>query len=146
MASDTSIVSIRAARIEDVPVVARLIEPYVKQRKLLPRTEEELRNLVGNGFSAELDGQVVGFAAVDIYSTKLAEVQCLAVAPGHQSRGIGTRLVQACVQRASENNILELMVITSSDEFLKQCGFDYSLPDQKRALFINTRQIRDKGD
>ena len=146
MASDTRTVSIRTARIEDVPIVARLIEPYVAQRKLLPRTEEELRDLVENGFSAELDGQVIGFAAVDIYSKKLAEVQCLAVAPGHQRRGIGKRLVQACVQRARENNVLELMVITSSDGFLRQCGFDYSLPDQKRALFISTRKNRDKGD
>ncbi len=133
-------VEIRVARIEDVPDVARLIAPHVEQRKLLPRSEDELRNLTQNGFVAELDGQIVGFAAVEIYSKKLAEVQCLAVATGHQRRGIGKLLVNACVRCAREHDILELMAITASDRFLKECGFDYSLPDQKRALFVNTRE------
>ena len=140
MASDTSEIIIRAAQTADAPIVANLIEPYVRQRKLLPRTEEELRDLTRNGFVAASDGRVIGFAAVDIYSRKLAEVQCLAVAPGNQRRGIGKQLVRACVQCAEENNVLELMVITASDKLLKACGFDYSLPDQKRALFISTRK------
>jgi len=138
-------VGVRGASLADVPEVARLIEPYVKQRKLLPRSEEELRDLTQNGFVAESDGQIVGFAAVDVYSKKLAEVQCLAVAKGHQRLGIGKLLVEACVKCAREHNVLELMAITASDKFLKECGFDYSLPDQKRALFINTRGSRELG-
>jgi amino-acid N-acetyltransferase len=143
MSTRTPNVDIRAARIEDVPDIARLIEPHVKQRKLLPRSVEELRDLTQNGFAAESDGQIVGFAAVEIYSKKLAEVQCLAVAPGYQRRGIGKLLVEACVRCAREHDILELMAITASDQFLKECGFDYSLPDQKRALFVNTRASRE---
>lgn len=140
MASDTSEIIIRAAQTADAPIVANLIEPYVRQHKLLPRTVEELRDLTRNGFVAESDGRVIGFAAVDIYSRKLAEVQCLAVDPGYQRRGIGKQLVRACVQCAEENDVLELMVITASEKMLKACGFDYSLPDQKRALFISTRK------
>lgn len=140
MESNTGEITIRAAQTEDVPAVANLIEPFVRQRMLLPRTTEELRALMRNGFVAESDGQFVGFAAVDIYSKKLAEVQCLAVASGYQRRGIGKRLVEACVQCAQENDVLELMVITASENLLKACGFDYSLPDQKRALFISTRK------
>ena len=145
MASNTSEITVRAAQIEDVPAVAGLIEPYVRERKLLPRTEKELRDLTRNGFVAESDGRVVGFAALDIYSRKLAEVPCLAVAAGYQGRGIGTQLVEACVQCAQENDVLELMVITASDKMLKACGFDYSLPDQKRALFISTRETTYPG-
>lgn len=138
-------VGVRAARLDDVPVLARLIEPYVRQRKLLPRTEEELQELTQNGFVAESDSQIVGFAAVDVYSRKLAEVQCLAVAEDHQRLGIGKLLVEACIQCAREHGVLELMAITASDDFLRECGFDYSLPDQKRALFINTREPREQG-
>ncbi|MEM6473811.1 MAG: N-acetylglutamate synthase, partial [Planctomycetota bacterium] len=29
--------------------------------------------------------------------------------------------------------------ISSSESFLQNCGFDYSLPDQKRALFFQLR-------
>ena len=43
------------------------------------------------------------------------------------------------VQFAREQNILEVMAITSTEEFFQRCGFDFSLPDEKKALFIQTR-------
>ena len=79
--------------------------------------------------------KVVGFSAVEIYSRKLSEIQCLAVADGYQGNGIGSALVKACVEHAREKGILEVMAISASDGFLRQLGFDYSLPEQKRALF-----------
>lgn len=132
-------VTIRPASVEDVPAVYQLTLPFVEQRKLLRRSEDDLRELVPNGFVADDQGTVVGFAAVEIYSKKLAELQCLAVDARYQGQGLGKRLVQACVARAKEQNVLELMAITAMESFFQDCGFDYSLPDQKRALFINTR-------
>jgi amino-acid N-acetyltransferase len=91
----------------------------------------------------------VGFAAVEIYSRKLGEIQSLAVADGYQGNGIGSALVKACVDRAREKGILEVMAISASEEFLRKLGFDYSLPDQKRALFcqLHSREeiFRDDG-
>jgi amino-acid N-acetyltransferase len=95
--------------------------------------------LVANGFVATVVERVVGFAAVEIYSRKLGEIQCLAVEEGFQGLGIGSRLVALCVQRAREKGILEVMAISSSEHFLQKLGFDYSLPDQKRALFFQLR-------
>lgn len=135
-------VTIRPASVEDVPAVYQLTLPFVEQRKLLRRSEDDLRELVPNGFVADDQGTVVGFAAVEIYSKKLAELQCLAVDARYQGQGLGKRLVQACVARAKEQNVLELMAITAMESFFQDCGFDYSLPDQKRALFINTRPRR----
>jgi len=126
---------IRPALKKDASAVARLIKPYVAERKLLPRTLKDLRRLTVNGFVAVADGQVVGFAAVDIYSRKLAELVCLAVVGDYQGRGLGHRLVAACIERARAKKVLELMAITAAEHFFKQCGFDYSLPGQKKALF-----------
>nr|WP_286178222.1 GNAT family N-acetyltransferase [Rhodopirellula sp. JC639] len=81
----------------------------------------------------------VGFSAVEVYSPKLAELQCLAVHPDFQRFGVGRRLVQMCVDRARDLGIMEIMAISSSDRFLENCGFHYSLPDQKRALFQQLR-------
>ena len=82
---------------------------------------------------------VVGFAALEIYSPKLAEIRSLAVDPGYHGRGIGRGLVSRCVQLAVSRNVLEVMAITSSDGFFKACGFDFTLPGEKKALFIQTR-------
>lgn len=137
--SPDSVVEVRPARQDDVSQLAEFIEPFVAHKKLLPRTTEELDELVRLGFVAEMDGRMVGFAALEIYSRKLAEIRSLAVADEVQGRGIGRRLVEACVDRARERNILEVMVVTSSEHFFRACGFDFTLPGEKKALFLQTR-------
>ena len=129
---------IRPATDRDIVELVRLIAPFVAQRKLLPRTEEELRNLLPHGFVAESGGRVVGFAALEVYSRKIAEIQCLAVDASFQGRRIGKRLVQCCVDRARQQQVREVMVITSTEGFLRSCGFDFSLPEQRKALFLET--------
>lgn len=138
-----SSVTIRRATSEDLPGVIALLKPYVQQRKLLKRTRGEMELLVPCGFVAEADNRVVGFSAVEIYSRKLAEIQCLAVDSNFQGSGIGSRLVRECVELARQRGVMEVMAISSSEHFLQQLGFDYSLPDQKRALFC---QLRSRDD
>ena len=130
---------IRDARPDDLASGTEFLQPFVDRVQILPREPAEISVLLRHGFVAEKHGQIVGFVAVEIYSRKLAEVQCLAVASQCQGQGIGKRLVQCCIERARRENILELMAITASEQFLMSCGFDFSLPGQKKALFIHTR-------
>ncbi len=131
---------IRRAHFDDLDNIQALLRPFVEQRKLLKRMRSELILLMANGYVAEVsddqgETKLVGFSAVEIYSRKLGEIQCLAVADGYQGNGIGSGLVKACIDRAREKGIMEVMAISASDGFLRQLGFDYSLPEQKRALF-----------
>ena len=130
---------VRPAKTEDVQPLEEFIRPFVESDRLLPRTTGELTSLIEHGFVAELQGRIAGFAALEVYSPKLAEIRSLAVAPIHQGRGIGRRLVDACIARAKELDILEVMAVTATEEFFQRCGFDYTLPGQKKALFIQTR-------
>jgi amino-acid N-acetyltransferase len=132
----TGELTISPATLYDLREVETFLKPFMDAEYLLPRTAEELSSLLRLGFVARVDGVVVGFAAIEIYSRKLAELQCLAVDPRHRRRGIGRELVTRCVQTAKEQNVVELMAISSSEELFQSCGFDYSLPNQKRALFI----------
>jgi amino-acid N-acetyltransferase len=134
-------VVIRTAISADIPALEAFIKPFVDDHKLLPRTFDELHELLQDFFVAELDGRIVGCAALEVYSWKLAEVRSLAVDADAQGMGIGRKLVQACVERAQERNILEVMAITSADGFFMSCGFDYTLPGEKKALFIQTREL-----
>lgn len=131
--------SIRPAEDKDLAAVVELLRPFVEQRKVLRRTRAETTALLNTGFVAEYAGQVIGFSAVEIYSKKLSEIQCLTVHSDHQGRGVGGALVTRCVDLARERRVMEVMAISSSEKFLHDLGFDYSLPDQKRALFFQLR-------
>jgi N-acetylglutamate synthase-like GNAT family acetyltransferase len=135
-------ITIRAAQPADIGALCTLIEPYVEDGTLLPRTYDELEELLPNCFVAESadSQQIVGCAALEIYSKKLAEVRSLAVAPSAQRMGVGKLLVEACLKLARERKILEVMAITSAEDFFRSCGFDFTLPGEKKALFIQTRK------
>lgn len=136
----TTTYTIRMGRAEDVPGIILLIQGYVAEGKLLARTLTEIDDLLPSIFVAVTgDGAIIGCAALEIYSPKLAEIRSLAVSPAAQGLGVGRRLVNACVERARLKRILEVMAITSSDGFFQSCGFDYTLPGEKRALFVQTR-------
>lgn len=132
-------VTYRSVTAEDLVLLARFIEPFVSSGRLLPRTAQELNELLPHGFVAELKGRMVGFAALEIYSHKLAEIRSLAVESTQRGSGIGRELVSRCVQRARDERVLEVMAITSADGFFSHCGFDFTLPGERKALFIQTR-------
>jgi amino-acid N-acetyltransferase len=143
MATETTVtgILIRTATPDDLAALTNFLIPFVEAGKLLPRTFDELRELLPTLYVAEQGGIIVGCAALEIYSWKLAEVRSLAVSSAMQGQGVGKRLVEACLERARAANILEVMAITSADGFFMSCGFDYTLPGEKRALFMQLRDL-----
>lgn len=131
---------VREACRDDIPELEDLVDHFVQANRLLPRTFDELCDLIPFGFVAVADGRIVGFGALEIYSAKLAEIRSLAVHEDYQGRGIGKELVRRCVDLAVQRNVLEVMAITSSDGFFQSCGFDFTLPGEKKALFMQTRE------
>jgi N-acetylglutamate synthase-like GNAT family acetyltransferase len=131
-------ISIRRTTPADRAAVLDLIQPYVHQQRLLNRTLDELDDLLSVAFVALEEGRIVGFVALEIYSPKLAEIRGLVVAADCQNRGVGQRLVAACVEKAREDGVLEVMAISSSEHFFHSCGFDFTLPDEKKAFFRQT--------
>ncbi|MGD9857456.1 MAG: GNAT family N-acetyltransferase [Planctomycetaceae bacterium] len=140
VAVEESPLIVRGATAGDLPLVEALIEPFVAEGRLLPRTTEELHVLLPSGFVAWCDGRLVGFAALEVYSPKLAELRSLAVLDAYRGRGIGRRLVEACLRLAADRRVFEVMVVTSEDRFFQGCGFDFTLPGEKKALFFPVRE------
>lgn len=130
---------LRQASPSDAVAIHALMRPFVSQHLLLSRSEAEIIELSRHGFVAMKEEKCLGFAAVEIYSPKLAELQCLAVHPDAQRHGVGRELVGMCIDRARSLGIMEVLAISSSEDFLRSCGFDFSLPDQKKALFYQIR-------
>ncbi len=133
-------VTIRFARDNELEALECFIEPFVTQGRVLPRTREELFDLLPRGFVATAGEEIVGFAALEVYSRKLAEVRSLVVSEKVRGQGIGRKLVTACVDLARHLQIYEVLAITSEENFFRSCGFDFTLPGEKKALFYQTRE------
>jgi len=121
---------------DDLADVQAFLQPFMDAQHLLQRTSLELQLLLKHGFICRQKQNIIGFAAFEMYSKKLGEIQCLAVDAKLRRQGIGGKLVEMCVQRAREQKVKEVLAISASEEMFRSCGFDYSLPDQKRAFFI----------
>ena len=127
----------RQARKADVDAIFELIASFAARKMLLSRTKEDIASRIKTFRVVEANGKVVGCAALEIYSKKLAEMRSLAVSDAHQGLGVGSALVKKIVEDAGKAGVLELMVVTSKDEFFCKHGFSFTLPSERKALFID---------
>jgi amino-acid N-acetyltransferase len=123
---------LRKARPEDIEPVRELIMNNLE--KLLPRTSEELRELIDTMWVVEDSGRIVGCCCLEIYSPKIAELRSLAVAENFRHHGYGELLVNEAVAEARRHNIRQVLVVTSTPEFFEGLNFGACL-DEKYALF-----------
>jgi amino-acid N-acetyltransferase len=68
-------------------------------------------------------GKVVACAALHIAWDDLAEIRSVAVAEDKQKKGLGARLVEACLKEADELGIKTVFCFTYKPEFFKRHKF-----------------------
>ncbi|MDH7570573.1 MAG: N-acetyltransferase [Armatimonadota bacterium] len=115
--------TIRKAVIADVEQIACLVNGYADENRMLHRSLDELYENVRDFFVAEEEGRVQGCCALRVVWADLAEVKSLAVARECQGKGVGRRLVEACVEEAAQLGIPRVFCLTYEVEFFRRCGF-----------------------
>jgi len=123
---------VRPARRGELPAIRTLIAIYPKQ--LVQDTIPKLKHF----FVAEVNGQIMGCCALEIYSRRIAEVRSLAVHAEAQGQGIATALIDACLHRAKARRIFEVFTITGSIKLFARLGFR-AFNREKFALFKHMR-------
>lgn len=110
---------------EDVRQIHTLLQKYADQKLLLGRSisslYDHLRDFVvwddGNGV-------INGVCSLHICWENLAEIRSLAVAENGHGLGIGTKLVQRCLDEAIEYGITRIFTLTYQPGFFRKLGFD----------------------
>jgi amino-acid N-acetyltransferase len=115
--------ALRHAQPADAPAIHALLETYVAQGSVLPRTLEQVYRSIRD-YIVAVDGErIVGCGALRIYRESLAEVGALAVAPDWHGRGVGRRIVEALKLEARILGIGRLFALTLEDGFFHKLGF-----------------------
>lgn len=107
----------------DVPAISALIEGYADKGGMLHRPAAEICDRLRDFFVYDADGVIAGTCALHICSNDLAEIRSLAVAEGYTRRGIGGKLVKACMDEARSIGIKKVFALTYQTRFFKRLGF-----------------------
>jgi len=100
-----------------------LIDVSARQGALLPRAAIEIYENIRD-FHILMDEQgVAGCCALHIDMANLAEIRSLVVREGLRGQGMGSRLVQACLEEARQLDIARTYALTRVPEFFRKHGF-----------------------
>ncbi len=140
--------SIAKATMNDVKGIQKLINVYATKKKLLPRPLQGIYENVRNFFVCKnAQGRVVGCCSLQVVWENLAEIRSLAVDSRYKERGIGRKLVEACIGEASSLRIKRVFSLTYEEKFFKKIGFNvidkHDLPHKIWSDCINCPQFPD---
>jgi len=128
---------VRPARPEDTNGILKLIQPLEEQGFLVRRSKERLETELDYFLVEVRDNAII--ACVGLYpfpSEQAGELSCFAVDPEYRQNGRGDRLLRAVEERAKNQNLLKLFVLTTkTEQWFKERGFNLvstdSLPGDK---------------
>jgi len=124
MGSSIGTITIRPARLKDVPGIHGLLAHWSERKLLLPRPLSELYENVRDFIVAEAEiGGLVGCAALHIDTDKIAELKALAVAAAAHGQGVGRKLVDACCAEADHIGLERVFCLTYQVDFFTKLGF-----------------------
>lgn len=120
---------VRKAVSADVQALTTLIGRYVAKGIMLPRTNADICERLRDFFVYCDDDTIRGACALNLCEDDLAEIRSLAVARGHTGKGIGRKLVEACLEEARAIGIKKVFALTYQTGFFKKIGFKVANKD-----------------
>ncbi len=101
----------------------QLINYFADRGDMLPRPLSEIYENIRDYFVVRQSERVIGCAALHVSWSDLAEIKSVAVAEDSQHQGIGTQLVEACLNEAKELGIPTVFCLTYKPAFFEKFGF-----------------------
>lgn len=114
---------LRKAQIKDVKEIQKLLTHFASRGDMLSRSLSELYEAIRDFYIVDEDQRILGTAALHIVWEDLAEVRSVAVVEDAGRRGVGTQVVQACIDEARELGLKRVFCLTYKPDFFGRFGF-----------------------
>lgn len=115
--------TLRKAKMSDIPALTTLINGFARAGSMLPRTEFELSEGIRDFTVVLVENQIVGCAGLHFYGPTLAEVRSLAVDTARQKTGAGQALMEALEREAREFDLDGIFAFTYVPGFFAKMGY-----------------------
>jgi amino-acid N-acetyltransferase len=107
----------------DIPQMQNLVKKEVESGIILFRDANEMANTIRSYTVARENCEIVGFAALHIYSPEIAEVRSLVVKEEYRGKGVGKALIKELEAEAKRLGLLRILTLTYQKEFFENNGF-----------------------
>jgi amino-acid N-acetyltransferase len=114
---------VEKAKIADVTQIHKLINGFADRGLMLARPLSEIYESIRDFFVIREGEEVIGCAALHVSWSDLAEIRSVAVAEESQRKGLGAKLVAACLKEAEVLGIKTIFCFTYRPEFFKSQKF-----------------------
>ena len=125
----------RKATLIDIPAMLELVEPEVQTGVILKRDSDDTATNIRSYQLAFQEEKLVGFCALHIHTTTLAEVRSLVVDNAVRGGGVGSTLIKNALEEAKELGLKEVLSLTYKQAFFERLDFKEipkeSLPEHK---------------
>jgi amino-acid N-acetyltransferase len=119
----------RKAQLTDARDIHDLVNLFAQRGDMLPRTMGEVFENVRDFFVVRepavgaAPGRFLGCVALHVMWSDLAEVKSLAVSEDAQGKGIGSVLVEACIEEARVIGLDRIFALTYRPAFFERLSF-----------------------
>lgn len=115
--------TIERPHLKDVDRMKKILDVFAAKGELLARSRMDFYEKIRDFYVARIDGEIVGVCALHVLWEDLAEVRSLAVSEDAQKGGIGSKLVEKCMDDARELGIEKVFTLTYRPGFFERNGF-----------------------
>lgn len=148
LVTDETFEGLRAARLDDIPGLMRLLEPLEEEGILVRRPREKLEQELDRFTVVERDGSIIGCAALEPYAgEKIGEIYAVAIHPDYRKTGRGDALLDHVERRARDTGLERVFVLTTrTQQWFEERGYDAArlkaLPAERQARYDKKRRSR----
>lgn len=125
----------RKATLLDIPAMQVLVAPEIESGVILKRDDDEVATNIRSYHLAFNADKLVGFCALHIHTTTLAEVRSLIVDSSVRGCGVGSSLIRRALDEAKALGLKEVLSLTYQQAFFERLDFKEipkeSLPEHK---------------
>jgi len=112
------------ATLQDIPAMQEMVHEEVKNGIILERNEDEVATNIRSYVLAKDDAKIIGYAALHIHSSRLAEIRSLIVSDAYRGQNIGKRIVLFALDEAKQLGVgEEVLVLTYLPDFFTKLNF-----------------------
>jgi len=119
----------------DIAKMQELVSPDVENGNILERNSNEMATTIRSYSAVKLEDEVIGFVALHIHTTTLAEVRSLVVKESFRHKGIAKKLIEMVIKEAKHLQLEKLLVLTYKKSLFESFGFieipKESIPETK---------------